>query len=162
MALFLGEFEQTIDAKHRLAINAPLRESIDPKTDGEDFVLLLGPDRHLWLVPNLVHSQMTAQLKRTPLPNRASRKMDLWFAMARVLKMDAQGRVVLPEKSMQRALINDKVTLVGQNDHIEIWPTDEWEKHVSESLPGYGDTVYDAGDRMGVPPGEAQETSEQG
>ena len=141
MALFVGEFEQTIDAKHRLAINAALREGMDPKEDGESFILVLGPDRHLWLYPDVLYRKMLASLKSSPLPSRQSRKIDLLFAMARLLKMDAQGRVVLPEKSMQRAIVSDSVTLLGQNDHIEIWPTDEWEKHVNESLPSYGDKL---------------------
>ena len=69
-------------------------------------------------------------------------------AMARPVKPDAQGRVVLPEKSMQRANVSDNVTLVGVFDHIEIWPTPEWEKHVAESLPAYGEALYEIGDRV--------------
>jgi DNA-binding transcriptional regulator/RsmH inhibitor MraZ len=56
--------------------------------------------------------------------------------------------VVLPEKSMQRAVISESVTLVGEFDHIEVWPTDEWERHVAESLPGYGEALYEAADRL--------------
>ena len=52
MALFVGEFDQVIDAKHRLAIPSPLREPLDPKQDGTEFYLVLGPDRHLWLYPD--------------------------------------------------------------------------------------------------------------
>lgn len=148
MALFVGEFEQVIDAKHRLAINSALREHMDEQEDGMDFILVLGPDRHLWLYPDKLYRRLLAVMKSSPLPSRESRKINLLFAMARVLKMDAQGRVVLPEKSMQRALISDKVTLVGQFDHVEIWPAEEWERHVQEMLPGYGDMIYDAADRL--------------
>jgi DNA-binding transcriptional regulator/RsmH inhibitor MraZ len=85
-------------------------------------------------------------LQRSPLPNRRSRRFDLLFAMTRVLKPDAQGRVVLPEKSMQRAILSEGVTLVGKGDHIEIWPAEEWERFVEEALPRYGEDVLDAGD----------------
>ncbi len=148
MALFVGEFEQVIDAKHRLAINAPLRESMDAKEDGADFILVLGPDRHLWLYPDQLYRKLLKKLQSSPLPDRQSQKIDLLFAMARVVKMDSQGRIVLPEKSMQRALVSDRVTLLGQNDHIAIWPTDEWEKHVEASLPSYGEALFDAAERM--------------
>jgi division/cell wall cluster transcriptional repressor MraZ len=151
MALFVGEFEQVIDAKHRLAINAALRDTVDPKDDGADFVLVLGPDRHLWLYPDMAYRKMLSSLKTSPLPSRESRKIDLLFAMARIVKTDAQGRIVLPEKSMQRAVIGEKVTLVGQNDHIAIWPTEEWEKHVAESLSSYGEALYEASERMQTP-----------
>jgi MraZ protein len=149
MALLIGEFEQTIDAKRRLAISSALREQIEPKEDGKDFILVLGPDRHLWLYPDLYYRRLLATLKRSPLPDRQTRRIDLLFAMARLLKADAQGRVVLPEKSMQRAVVAEKVTLVGVFDHIEIWPGEEWDAHVQESLPSYGEVLYEVSDRAG-------------
>ena len=68
--------------------------------------------------------------------------------MARPLKPDAQGRVVLPDSPMQRAVIADRVTLVGIFDHIEVWPTDQWERHVEESLPKYGESLYAAAEKV--------------
>jgi MraZ protein len=148
MALFLGEYEAVIDAKHRLAINAGLRELIDPEQDGKDFILVLGHDRHLWLYPDAAYRRLlTETMKRSPVPGRQVRRLDLLFAMARLVKPDAQGRIVLPEKSMQRASVSDEVTLVGNFDHIEIWPRQEWEKHFAETFPTYGDVLTDASDR---------------
>ena len=148
MALFVGEFEQVIDAKHRLAISAALRDQIVPKEDGSSFILVLGPDRHLWLYPDLYYRRLLETMKQSPLPSRDQRKIDLFFAMARMLKPDAQGRVVLPEKSMQRAVVSEKVTLLGVKDHIEIWPSDEWERRVQAELPHYGEMLYEAADRL--------------
>jgi MraZ protein len=151
MALLIGEFEQTIDAKHRLAISSALRDQMSPQDDGVDFILVLGPDRHLWLYPDLYYRRLLATMKRSPLPDRDSRRIDLLFAMARLVKCDAQGRIVLPEKSMERAVVAAEVTLIGQNDHIEIWPSDEWNKHVEESLPQYGEMLYEAARKFDVP-----------
>ena len=148
MALFVGEFEQVIDAKHRLAISSALREQIDPSEDGKNFILMLGPDRHLWLYPDLYDRKLLATLKRSPLPSREQRNIDLFFAMARFLKPDAQGRVVLPEKSMQRAVVENQATLVGNNDHIEIWPADEWNSRVEAELANYGEMLYEAADKL--------------
>lgn len=147
MALLIGEFEQTIDSKHRLALSAAFRDQIDPETDGMDFVLALGPDRHLWVYPDKYYARLMATLKPSPLPDRNARKIDLLFAFARIVKSDAQGRVVLPEKSMQRARISERVTLVGNFDHIEIWPSDEWDQHVEEAFPTYGEALYEANEK---------------
>ncbi len=149
MALFIGEFEQSIDqAKHRLSISSALREQIDSDEDGKDFILTLGPDRRLWLYPDKYYRRLLMTMKRSPLPDRQSRRIHLLTAMARVVKCDSQGRIVLPEKSMSRAIIDEKVTLVGVLDHIEIWPTDQWEEHVEEELPHYGEMLYEASDRL--------------
>lgn len=153
MALLIGEFEQTIDAKRRLAISSALREEISPEEDGASFVLVLGPDRHLWLYPDLYYRRLLATRKRSLLPDRQSRRIDLLFAMARIVKPDSQGRIVLPEKSMQRAIVSDRVMLVGQDDHIEIWPAEQWEQHVEQSLPTYGEALYEAADRLAAESG---------
>ncbi len=148
MALFVGEFEQSIDeAKHRLAISSSLREQIDAESDGKNFILVLGPDRHLWLYPEKYYRRLLATMRHSPLPDRQSRRIHLLTALARVLKTDSQGRVVLPEKSMSRAIVSEKVTLVGVFDHIEIWPSEEWEQHVDEALPTYGEMLYESAER---------------
>ncbi len=149
MALFVGEFDQTIDAaKHRLAIPLALREQIVLDEDGKDFYLILGPDRHLWLYPDQYYRHLLGTLQRSPIPSRKNQKGDLLFAFARVLKPDSQGRVVLPEKAMQRATISDRITLIGKGDHIELWPTDEWERYVEDALERYSEDVLDAGDGL--------------
>jgi len=153
MALLIGEFEQTIDAKHRTVVSASFREQIDSQEDGRNFILVLGPDRHLWLYPEKYYRRLLATLKRSPLPDRRTRRIDLLFAMARLVKPDAQGRVVLPEKSMQRANVARAVTMVGVFDHIEIWPSQEWEDHVNRALPTYGEVLYEAADRMSAEEG---------
>jgi MraZ protein len=148
MAVFVGEFDQTIDPKHRLAIPAALREQVDPGEDGTDYYLVLGPDKHLWLYPDLYYQKLLRPLQRSPFPSRDAQKLALLFALARVVKPDGQGRIVLPEKSMQRAEISEKLTLVGKGDHIELWPSEQWEQFVEQALPRYGEDLLDAGDGL--------------
>jgi len=149
MATFVGEFETTVDPeKHRLAISAALRERINTEEDGANFILTLGPDRHLRLYPDRYYERLLNSLRRSPLPDRNSSKIGLMFAMARVVKPDAQGRIVLPEKCMGRALLAEKVTMVGWNDHIQVWPSQEWDDHVQAELPHYGELLYEASERM--------------
>ncbi len=151
MALFVGEFETTIDGKHRLAIASDFRDQINPVEDGENFILALGADRHLRLYPELYYRRLLTEIKRSALPTLASNNLAVFFATARIVKPDAQGRIVLPEKSMSRSMIADKVTVIGNDDHMEIWPTEEWEKHVAEVLPKYQEMMLETADRMGGP-----------
>ena len=145
MPFFTGEHESKIGAKRRLAISSALREDMQPE-DGRKFYLVLGPDKHLWLYPDEYYRKLAASMKRSILPSQQARKLSLFFAMARLLNPDSQGRIILPEKSVQRAGLQDveAVTLVGERDHIEIWPAEDWEKHVEENIRDYGDTLYEA------------------
>ena len=150
MACFLGEFETVIDAKHRLAIASYFRETIVPDVDGKDWVLVLGPGKRLWLYPDAAFLKLTMSdpVKSSPFPSRQTDRESMMYAFARTLKSDTQGRVVLPEKSMERAgLVEKDITLVGKRDHIEIWPTSEWERHVEAMMPSYSEMLYDAGER---------------
>ena len=149
MPFFTGEHEQTIGAKRRLAINSALREE-QRAEDGEQYYLVLGPDKHLWLYPDEYYRRLAGSMKRSLLPSRQMATMSMFFAMARLLKPDTQGRVVLPEKSLQRAKLEavENVTLVGKGDHIELWPTSEWEAFVGDALGSYEDMLYAAAERL--------------
>lgn len=150
MATFFGVHDQTIDAKRRLAISAELREEIDPAEDGEKFILVLGLERHLWLYPDLSYRRLLAKLKRSPFPSGRQQKTLLFFAMARVLKPDAQGRVVLPEKSVQQANVANRVTLIGNDDHIEIWPAEEWQEFWQKHSKDYNENLRELSEGFGV------------
>ena len=47
--------------------------------------------------------------------------------MASRLEWDNQGRILIPEKTMQRAKISREVTFVGGMDHLELWNRGDWE-----------------------------------
>ena len=132
MADFFGDYEQTIDAKRRLPVTSGLRELIPPK-DGTNFVLLLGPNARLWLYPDQYFRRLYREMKSSDMPNEEFEAMAEYFAKARVLKPDAQGRVVLPERFLQEAQLGlGEVFLVGLDDHIEVWEAQAWMKHQAE------------------------------
>jgi len=149
MPFFTGEHESRIGAKRRLAIGSALREEIS-EGDGHQFYLVLGPEGHLWLYPDRYYRKLAQSMKRSILPSQKNRKLSLFFAMARLLKPDGQGRVILPEKSIRRAGLEnvEQVTLVGEQDHVEIWPTREWEKHLEENMPNYSKALYEAAEAL--------------
>jgi len=136
MALFHGHYPTTIDSKNRLVIASDLRAQAVPVEDGENWVLVLGTNRrHLWMYPDLTFRKMSAMLPTLPFPDRTVDEVDMWFALARTVKPDAQGRVVLPESSKELVrLVASDVTLVGKRDHVEIWPTSEWKDYLQKQL----------------------------
>lgn len=148
MPYFVGEFEQMIDDKRRLSISNALRDLMNPDTDGTSFFLVLGKGGHLWLYPDLYFKRLMRKMRRSALPVDEREKINLWYATARLLKPDSQGRVVLPEKSMQRAVVDKSVTLVGNGDRIEIWPTAEHEKRLPSDWSGLDELLDGAADQL--------------
>lgn len=148
MAIFFGEFPQTIDAKNRLSICAGLRQQINPEVDGKGIILLIGGNLRLRLYPDLYYERLVEAMPASALPDRDTQPIGLMFGMARRLRPDSQGRIVLPELAMRRAVICESVMLVGSRDHIQIWPAEAWERHVEASLPTYGEALYEAAERL--------------
>ncbi len=149
MATFFGDYEQTIDAKRRLPIVSALRELISAEEDGENFVALLWTDGRLRLYPDRYYIRLLARMKHQSPSSGDFRKHALYFARGRLLKADAQGRVVLPEKLMKQAGISEEVALVGIDDRIEIWLRDDWQAQgAKEDLPNLDEAVHEAGRRL--------------
>ncbi len=149
MPFYVGEFDATLDAKKkRLAVPSALRELVDTDEDGSDYLVMLGPDKHLWLYPDRYFRKKVAPTQENPFPTREAQALGSVFAYARIVKPDAQGRIILPDKSIARAKISDRLTLVGRGNHIEIWPADEWEGQADDDMADYGKKVLDAGDGL--------------
>ncbi len=148
MAVLFGEFDTRLDSKNRVAIASSIREQISPDEDGRDFIMILGPDRHVWLYPELYYRRLLSTMKRTPLPTRESTSLSLFFGMASPAKPDPQGRVVIPPKLRARARLTEEVTVVCNNDHLEVWPREDWDTRVQDGLESYGDMLFQAADRL--------------
>jgi MraZ protein len=128
-ALFLGEFEHSIDDKSRLAVPARFRAAVQ---DG--LVITRGLDRCLVIWDT---ESWRAQAERI-------RALNLWQSDARQLRRhffagavpaqpDKLGRIVIPQPLREYAQLNSDVTVVGLADYIEVWSRLEWQRERSEA-----------------------------
>ena len=60
------------------------------------------------------------------LPYIRQRKMRPLFAHAVRCELDAQGRILLPQNLRDWAGLKKNVTVVGCNNHAELWDSDSW------------------------------------
>ncbi len=148
MPYFVGGYPQKIDEKNRLAICSALRELMNPETDGSNFFLVLGKDSRLWLYPESYFKRLISKMKRSSKPAAERDALDAWFASARLVKPDSQGRVVLPEPILSQANVPSDVTLVGNRDHIEIWSTAEHEQRMAVDFAALAEMVDAAADAL--------------
>src|SRR5450432_1335286 len=124
-----GEYDLTVDSKNRLLVPSEIRKLMVPETDGEAFFLTLRrkvpclfPDKYY---KRLVNSQILPDIT----PDEDQEEYDEYkFGLARLIEWDAQGRIVLPEKIINRAELGREVTLVGRRDHLAIRNRGVWEK----------------------------------
>ena len=124
-----GEFQHSLDNKSRLFIPAKLREEL-----GEVFYMTLSMDRCL-CVYNAENWQVFSD-KVGAMPYVQQRRMRPLFAHAARCELDSQGRTIIPQNLRAYAGLTKNVTVVGCNNHAELWDSEAWKRvYEAESTP---------------------------
>jgi MraZ protein len=93
-------------------------------------------------------TKLTAQVDALPFTDRRTRELRrLLYGSAYEVRLDRQGRFVLPPKLRELAGIGTEVVLVGAGNRIELWSPERWNEvsermdqpeALAESLQGLG------------------------
>lgn len=124
-----GEYQHSLDSKGRLFIPAKLREEL-----GEVFYITLSMDKCLSAYS--AQSWQEFSDKVNAMSYVKQRKMRPLFAYASKCELDNQGRTLIPAHLREYANLTKNVTVVGCNNHAEIWNEDAWKTvHEAEIRP---------------------------
>jgi len=119
--LFTGTYEHAIDAKQRLAIPADVRDRLKPERDGEAFYAVVQEGPTLCLYTEAGFEKRAEQLDHSDLPPEQVLEYErVFFALARRVELDKQGRIRLPEQLLKMTKLERDVVLIGVKDHLEI------------------------------------------
>ena len=114
-----GEYLHAVDAKGRLFIPAKLREEL-----GTVFYVTISMDACLSAYS--ADSWARFMEKISAMPYSKQRKMRALFANAAKCELDAQGRILLPQKLRDYAGLSKDVAIIGAGNHAEIWDAAKW------------------------------------
>ena len=76
---------------------------------------------------NITEWMATHGDKVNAMPFVKQRKMRPLFAHAARCELDSQGRVLVPQNLRDYANLTKSVTVVGCNNHAELWDSDAWQ-----------------------------------
>ena len=129
----LGQHRYQLDAKGRISLPARFRQPLS-----EGVYLTLGVDGCLFVFPKAQWEQQSRQVQ-TPLfagsQARASARM--FFANAERIDLDAQGRLVIPQKLRAAIGLERETVVIGVRDRLEIWPSEVWDRYEQSSTGAY-------------------------
>lgn len=135
--MFVGEFAHAIDEKNRLVIPAKFRAFVNDPEDKKGFFIVASPvsgEHCLRLYTmsgwRLVASKLRDEANKAKDP---AKYMRFFASRGEFGSLDAQSRLVLPQKLMEYAGLKKDVLMVGNVDWIEIWNVDEY-RAATESL----------------------------
>ena len=114
-----GEYQHSLDSKGRLFMPAKLRDEL-----GEVFFITISMDRCLCAYSSESWQQLSDRVSAMPFVKQ--RKMRPLFAHAARCELDAQGRVLIPQNLRDYAGLTKSVTVVGCNNHAELWDSEAW------------------------------------
>lgn len=127
--MFYGQYQSTIDAKSRLALPRQIRDELT----NAQVVLGKGFDGALFGFERDSWEAQTAPIVQSSLSDEEARirRRDV-FRSIFVLRVDDQGRIVVPQRLLEVARFGElpqSLTIVGAGDHFEIWQAKAWETY---------------------------------
>lgn len=135
--MFLGEFTHAIDEKNRLVLPAKFRAFITDPEDKKGLFVVASPvsgEHCLRLYTRTGWKSVEAKLRQEA--NKAkdpARYMRYFASRGEFAQVDAQARLVVPQKLMDYAGLKKDVLMVGNVDWIEVWNVGEY-RAATESL----------------------------
>ena len=127
MKTVTGEYQHALDNKGRIFIPARLREEL-----GAVVYVTLSMDRCLSVYS--LESWTALTEKVNALPYVRQRKIRPLFAYAIRCELDAQGRILLPLNLREWAGLEKNVTVIGCNNHAELWNSETWKAVLKEEM----------------------------
>jgi MraZ protein len=120
--MFLGEFQHSLDAKGRVILPAEFRDQL---ADGA--VIARGLDGCLSVYPREEFEAMAETVReKARRGERERRAARSFFAGAKPVAPDRQGRVAIPQNLREFAGLERDVMVVGVDFRIEIWDSQRW------------------------------------
>ena len=127
--MILGEYKHNLDLKNRLAIPAKFREKLSTGA-----IITRGLDRCLFIFGVKEWEILVQKLVALPIAQANSRAfVRLMLAGASDVRLDVQGRVLIPDYLRSYAGLKKQVVVAGLYNRIEIWNADNWGKYKTKT-----------------------------
>lgn len=140
--MLIGSFEHMLDAKGRVFIPAKWRESV-----GDTLIITLGllETTHAACLSGMSleewerFSQKFSALPATDAKGQAIRRK--LYSMAASCEIDKQGRILIPAQLRELTGLTKDATLIGVDDHVEIWNPETLAAYNAACEENYGDAL---------------------
>lgn len=116
-----GSCPAKIDEKFRLKIPAKFRHDL-PETEENTYFVTSDSGKCAQIYPIPVWEQIAQKLQSPPRYSRAKQKLlkaTNYYGM--LASIDAQGRILIPQKLREDAQLSGEVVVMAKNDHLEVW-----------------------------------------
>ena len=127
--MFLGSYTPSFNLNsRRIALPKKIREYLATS----EIILSYGFETCIFGFDTKAWEKESQKQLSTPLADRRSRDFRrLFFSTAKYIRLDDQGRFVIPGSLLDYAQIK-KPVIIGAGDHFEIWDQEIWGKEFAK------------------------------
>lgn len=127
--MLLGEFKHSVDEKGRVAVPAKFRQAFQGGA-----IITRGLDHCLFIFGLNEWENLAKKINDLPLAQANSRAFArLMLAGAMDVKVDVQGRVLVPDYLRSYAGITKQVVVAGVYNRVEIWDETAWNEYKAKT-----------------------------
>ena len=135
-AMFLGEFQHTLDPKGRVILPSAFREGLK-----EGLVMTVGLDNCLTVHAVGDWQRVVAGLRNLRSTDRRERSFARMItSSAHPDTPDRQGRITIPARLRDYASLTKDVTVVGADSRIELWDSTAWDAYRDTAMDDFANT----------------------
>lgn len=123
--MFLGSYKPSFDAQtRRVALPKKIRDYLATN----EVILSYGFDRCIFGYDTQSWEKESEKQLAVSVTDRSSRDIRrFFFSSANLIKLDNQGRFVIPGDLLQHGQVEDPI-IIGAGDHFEIWDHKKWDE----------------------------------
>ena len=142
-AMFLGEFQHTLDPKGRVILPSAFREQLK-----EGLVMTVGLDHCVAVYPVADWQRVAAGLRSLRTTDARERRFArMLMSFAQPGSLDRQGRITLPARLRDYANLSKDLSVVGNDSRVELWDTPKWQVYRDAAMEDFANTdqAFDLG-----------------
>ncbi|MCL5783793.1 MAG: division/cell wall cluster transcriptional repressor MraZ [Patescibacteria group bacterium] len=127
--MFLGEYHTKFTGHNRIVLPKKFRSELKGKNE---IILSRGFEGCIWgFSPEDWEKEANKQME-IPVTEKEARDLRRYlFSAAESVKLDEQGRFIIPGTLLVYANLKDNVVLIGAGDHFEIWNEKSWKNLIT-------------------------------
>ena len=124
--MFLGSYRPSFDLNsRRIALPKKIREYLK----SNEIILSFGFEKCIFGFDTQTWQKQSEKQLDRPITDRDARDIRrFFFATAEHIRLDDQGRFVIPGQLLEYAEVKSPI-IIGAGDHFEIWNEATWEVH---------------------------------
>jgi len=127
--MFIGEYNYSIDNKGRVAIPAKFRSALV-----KGAVVTRGLDNCLFVYSKTEWTNLAEKLSSLPISQANTRAFSrLMLAGAMDVKIDGQGRIIIPDYLKKYAGMKKRAIIAGLYNRLEVWDEDRWNEYKTKT-----------------------------